>query len=346
MTTNIIQKRDVSIDILRFVGISLIVLAHVGPPDTVLNLRCFDVPLMLFVSGLTLSDRHADFSTRYFKHRAVRLLLPVYVFLTAYFILVWAVQSAGIDMGVRMHHVVGSYLLREGFGFVWIIRVLLLVALLTPPILYLKDKANPYLLLTGAIAVSVVLTVCIRSRIGMNNVLVRDYVYYGVGYSVPFIFGLIVPKLSARRLASISVVFLCLLFGCAVSLNIIDVNIESLYKIGGGGNLLIFNNYKYPPLAYYIFYGILMSLVSYLVIVKAGVYKKLLMFEFIGCNTIWLYLYHIPLVQLTGKLSLHWGIRFFIVYILAFLLTYSQVKLVSHLQSKYNLRRQLQFLKG
>lgn len=57
METNLnpTKKRDISIDILRFIGISFIILAHVNPPDTILNIRCFDVSLMLFVSGLTMS---------------------------------------------------------------------------------------------------------------------------------------------------------------------------------------------------------------------------------------------------------------------------------------------------
>lgn len=63
METNLnpTKKRDISIDILRFIVISLIILAHVNPPDTILNIRCFDVSLMLFVSGLIMSKRNPDF---------------------------------------------------------------------------------------------------------------------------------------------------------------------------------------------------------------------------------------------------------------------------------------------
>lgn len=37
--------REERIDILRFVGISLIILAHVGAPSWINQFRCFDVPL-------------------------------------------------------------------------------------------------------------------------------------------------------------------------------------------------------------------------------------------------------------------------------------------------------------
>lgn len=46
-------QRDLHIDFLRFIGISLIILAHVEAPSGITQFRCFDVPLMVFVSGLS-----------------------------------------------------------------------------------------------------------------------------------------------------------------------------------------------------------------------------------------------------------------------------------------------------
>ena len=45
--------RDPAVDLLRFIGISMIFLAHIGPPAALFQLRSFDVPLMIFVSGLS-----------------------------------------------------------------------------------------------------------------------------------------------------------------------------------------------------------------------------------------------------------------------------------------------------
>lgn len=44
------MQRNNCIDLLRFWGLSLIILAHVNPPGILFHIRCFDVPLMLFVS--------------------------------------------------------------------------------------------------------------------------------------------------------------------------------------------------------------------------------------------------------------------------------------------------------
>lgn len=45
--------RNTYIDFLRFIGLTLIILAHVKAPVWITELRCFDVPLMVFVSGIS-----------------------------------------------------------------------------------------------------------------------------------------------------------------------------------------------------------------------------------------------------------------------------------------------------
>lgn len=103
-------ERDNSIDILRFVGLSLIILAHVSVPDILFNVRCFDVPLMLFVSGLTYAKRKVKMSWSFIWHRLTRLVIPVYVFLIAYFTLAFLLKKlAGIDFVIQVKHILGSF---------------------------------------------------------------------------------------------------------------------------------------------------------------------------------------------------------------------------------------------
>ncbi|SFK21637.1 hypothetical protein SAMN04488079_106193 [Methylophaga sulfidovorans] len=45
--------RDHRIDLLRFIGLSMIIFAHVGPPSILFQLRNFDVPLMVLISGMS-----------------------------------------------------------------------------------------------------------------------------------------------------------------------------------------------------------------------------------------------------------------------------------------------------
>ncbi len=61
------MQRDVTIDILRVCGLLLIMLAHVNPPNLIFQIRTFDVPMMVFVSGVSyFLSKKADVS--YFSY--------------------------------------------------------------------------------------------------------------------------------------------------------------------------------------------------------------------------------------------------------------------------------------
>lgn len=78
-------SRDNKIDFIKFIGLSLIILAHVHPPFVLFQIRCFDVPLMLFASGLAFSGKSIDNYIKFVLPRTKRLICPLYVFLSVYF---------------------------------------------------------------------------------------------------------------------------------------------------------------------------------------------------------------------------------------------------------------------
>lgn len=127
------MERNRNIDFLRFVGLSLIILAHVYPPNLIFQIRSFDVPLMVFISGLVYADRQIDDYKLFIVHRIKRLYFPVGIFLAAYFSLIYGLKVfLRVDFGITFRQVIESFLLMEGIGFVWIIRVFLLIAIVTP----------------------------------------------------------------------------------------------------------------------------------------------------------------------------------------------------------------------
>ena len=131
--------RDEKIDLLRFIGLAMIILAHVGSPTIILQLRNFDVPLMVLVSGASfaLAYRNEPYASYVWK-RIKRLLFPTWIFLTAYFSIMFA---TGFPMALPdLNKIAESYLLLSGIGYVWIIRVFLLVALVSPLILKFNNS--------------------------------------------------------------------------------------------------------------------------------------------------------------------------------------------------------------
>ncbi len=132
--------RDRRVDILRFIGLAMIILAHVSPPPLLFQLRNFDVPLMVLLSAISygLSYKATETYPMYFWKRIKRLVFPVWLFLTFYFIFLMVVDPAHKDLNPE--RMITSYTLTGGIGYVWIIRVFLLVAL-TSPLIHILHKA-------------------------------------------------------------------------------------------------------------------------------------------------------------------------------------------------------------
>lgn len=220
--------RNVSIDVLRFIGISFIILAHVLPPCIILNIRCFDVPLMLFVSGLIYSDRKVDLTFSFFWHRIKRLIIPVYIFLTVYFAFIFFLKYfLLIDFGITIKHVVGSYLLMDGIGFVWIIRVFLIIAVLTPWLIRINNviKKNRDFIL-GLVILILFQEYVISHDIGMDIIAIREFLYYASGYSILFLLGLRVKNMNVKGVLyyCFTSVLLFVLYMLYLCVNMIDLS--------------------------------------------------------------------------------------------------------------------------
>ena len=136
------MERDERIDILRFIGLAMVIFAHVNPPDLLFQLRDFDVPLMVIVSalsfGLSYSPQHSYKS--YLWKRIKRLVFPVWIFLSIYFTAEYIVFPESLELNLQT--IMSSYMLTSGIGYVWIIRVFLLVALLSPLIFYIHKNTD------------------------------------------------------------------------------------------------------------------------------------------------------------------------------------------------------------
>ena len=46
------KSRSISLDILKTLGILMIIIAHSNAPDLVMQIRSFDVPLLVMISGI------------------------------------------------------------------------------------------------------------------------------------------------------------------------------------------------------------------------------------------------------------------------------------------------------
>ena len=141
------KKRDYSIDSMRATGLILIVLAHtITFGSTLFQIRTFDVPMMVVVSGMSFiisCPEKLNLKTYYYK-RIVRLLLPTWTFLSLFFGIYFLYSIISGEHYVFDDKTLGSYLLnnKSSIGYVWIIRVFVLVALAAPLLIWIWRKVK------------------------------------------------------------------------------------------------------------------------------------------------------------------------------------------------------------
>ncbi|QFQ13403.1 hypothetical protein C7Y71_010480 [Pseudoprevotella muciniphila] len=313
-------QRDLSIDFMRCIGMVLIVLAHSISPDTVLfHVRAFDVPLMVFVSGLCFAGKEIHSYKSFIWKRTKRLLIPTYLFFIAYFLLVLIFKLAGIDFGITRKHVIGSFLLETGYSWGWIIKVFLLVAILTPFMLWLSKCIKQFIAIFCLLLIALQ-TYLVSTKFCMDNYFIREFVLYGLGYGIVF---LAATGLKERNIKEITI--------WCISI----VSLFIYYHINNGWSGIIpINNYKYPPTSYFIFYGIGISLLLYqLRKFFTPFINKFTVF--IGSHTLWIYLYHTPFFNVCTKLNFSWTIKFPILLLGGIVLAYLQEKAAIWLNKKY-----------
>lgn len=72
-----VQTRDLSIDILKGIGIILVVIGHAGCPQWLRNIIfSFHMPLFFIASGFFFNDSYLDDKTQFIKRRIKRLYIP------------------------------------------------------------------------------------------------------------------------------------------------------------------------------------------------------------------------------------------------------------------------------
>lgn len=129
-------ERDHRIDALRAIGTMLVILAHMSLPELVLNIRTFDVILLVMVSYMTfrLTNSESMPYLEYIWKRIKRLVIPTYVMLMVFFSL-----SEVISLAIQGSHafelqtVVCSFLfLDSGIPYIWIVRIFVVIAFFAP----------------------------------------------------------------------------------------------------------------------------------------------------------------------------------------------------------------------
>ncbi|UCG16736.1 MAG: acyltransferase [Phycisphaerales bacterium] len=289
------RDRDDSIDVLRVIGLLLIMLAHTIPSSWLLfQLRTFDVPLMVIVSGMAfcVSSPPALRLGSYYWKRILRLVLPTYVFLTLFFLITALCFCLSDQASPFKGRLVGTFTLRNvnSIGYVWIIRVFLLVALTAPFLHALWRRVHPALfgaiLVVAYIFYEIVFQRVPRLEPSWLNTFVTIYVYFAISYTVVFGVGMLLIRLGVYPRLALAVVL-----GIAFAV--------CVYVMSRGDTIqLRMQSFKYPPRIYYVSWGLFMSTVLSLVFMKVrlgGTVRSVV--QFLSSVSLWIYLWHIVVLS-------------------------------------------------
>lgn len=362
------SSRDLNFDFLKAIGILSIILAHTLPKSETLiyQLRNFDVPLMVIVSGALFWETSGDKNYSlpdYLMKRCYRLILPTWIFLVFFFIAAYFIsQLQGLGYPFSLKEIFYSFtLLIGGIGYVWIIRVFLLMAIIAPLLLSLKrllGKNTLFLLAIIAtyLAYEVLLIFIFQiPEIEIRNLqdflfqrvlislLVSQILLLLIPYGCLFAFGMIIPQMKKENIAFFMMIFLAIFVSLALT------------YASETGSFVLTQNYKYPPRLYYVSYSIFMSLLLYLIserIFREPQKNDLLhklnlnkIIVFLSSSSLWIYLWHVFLLYYWRILFRQFGIRqdflppFFIVATLSILIVLCQKFIVSSIIYKINLTK-------
>ena len=308
------------IDFLKAVGLTGIIIAHVGPPAWAMMLRNFDVPLMVILSSILAERSYRKYNDggvlsagKYCLTRIKRLVIPTWIFLTLYFMITRLID--GHFQSIQFY--IDSYCLTKyGMGYVWVILIYLYSAILIP--IFCKWRVSKR---NAAVVVVIYLLyeMAYHFKIGVSNKVLDTTFYYIVPYGLLTYFGANYKQLSmkarCRIIAGAFIVFA--MFGCYYWLT-----------SGTPQNVQIA---KYPPRLYYLSYGVLWSFSLLLLCEKhqLKIYTSPFI-RYISAHSLWIYLWHILAIYVYGILHLPeiWYLKFIIVYLMALVAVFMVNKLL------------------
>lgn len=325
--------RDRKIDIIRFIAIFCIILAHSQAPSIILELRNFDVVAMVFLSGISfyLSNDNKkvnliDYSVKRFK----RLIIPTWLFLTLFFMFFYILA---ILIGKRpyfdLSNIILSYSMLTGIGYVWVMRIFFVVAIVSPLLLFISNKIksnlNYFLVLALIYAGYYGLLILYNEMTGLFKFLFEPLILQSIGYSLIASVGIRFKKMDYKEIIVGMTVFF-MIYLILMKINNFETTQES----------------KYPPTMYYISYGLFMSFLLYIILERIPIIYNFCCQKyvfFLAENSLTLYFWHIIPVQLISifkdKLILvneNFIYRFIFIVVISVSLTYLHI----NIKDKFN----------
>lgn len=328
------MNRYLYIDKLKTLGLLLIFLAHVSPPVFLFQLRNFDVILMIIVSCILffLSRKKLSFGD-YILKRFKRLVIPTWIFLTIFFILSF-LTGAYFNLKV----IISSFALHGGIGYVWVIKIYLLVAIILPlikPLLLKKEKI---------LYIISLLSLILNEFFAFTGYFDNFAYKYIIGYIIPCFFIIIysywLTVSSTKKILLASLSFFTI------------YTVAAIFLFQKNGSYIDTNSFKYPFRIYYLSFGLSISSIFFIYFKKIESSFNSSKFltqivNFTSRNSLWLYLIHIQVVIVLNSLfDFNWFLKYILLIIFTYLITLFKNSIINIIKEKFPNFRQIYFFEG
>lgn len=319
-------ERKKYLDLMKFIGIACLFLAHVQGPFIIEEIRGFDVPMMVIISGILApaSLNRVKNVSQYISKRVKRLVYPTWIFLAIFYI-------AMIVVGQKpeLMDILKSYLFQRDCGLaggVWIIWVYLICTICTPFINRIITKKWYFPAMVAVLIIYEIVILLFPKLVDIR------FIYYSfftiIPYAVLLSIGMLINKMSRFKRY--------LLCGVALFLH---VSMSVMYFVNTGTYLPI-AQHKYPARFYYLSYGLSATIIL-MELLKNIEYKipdwKLV--RFVSEHSLWIYLWQImilTIIKYVIKINDRWILSWMILMIGSIFVVWIQSVLINWISKKKN----------
>ena len=334
------NKRIHYMDFLKFICLMCIILAHVGPPVWIMMLRSFDVPFMVIISSILANKSFSKYEKNnsskflYFFSRAKRLVIPTWIFLIIYFILLFIYTGKAETI---QYYFASFCLTRYGIGYVWIILIYLYCAALIPLFAKLRLSTKGICIIFLSY---IIYEVAYYYKVGLTGGIAKSIIdttfYYIIPYGVLAYLGYNYYTFKRNTKYIIFSVSLIIFVGLAI-----------YYFIATGSPQPV-SITKYPPRLYYMSYGITCSF-GLLKLCENSSFIKFdnKIITYISTHSMWIYLWHILALTVYDGIGLPeiWYIKLIIVSVSSILIVIATNKIYDYLDKKHQFSL-IKYLRG
>lgn len=331
------NQRDQSLDCIKFIGLIGLFASHIYTNNVILQLRSFDVNLLVILSAYLAEksfEKQPILNLKdyvfYVEKRFCRLILPTWIFITIYIILNYCFEFQAITPV----QIIRSYLLlNNSVGYVWIIYVYLICAITNPLISRIDLNRSSFRVL---LTVLIVLYIVLVNEV--QNYYLQLLILYPIIYSLISTVGFCLDKVNNFHWRNFSLVF------------IVAWAILAIYYYNIRGKFVLTGEFKYPPRLYYLTYSVGISVFLFLIrkyinrifeIVRINRFVS-----FVCQHSLWFYLWHILGLQLSTRIDANQTIQFICLLSFCFVVIYIQNALVAYMLIQHPNSKVLKLFRG